>query len=150
MLEHEVTLSSLPTLDRNKEIQGDSRNKKNFLSFLRRLAESVRDTKEDYFDLSYNHRIHEKNSVIVCNFHMFIVSLIGLASAGALMQCNHIPGQDTGGTGAASYSISDSYNTIFLATSLLATVSLVFSVMLTKEFPMQKVGGDAIASTEKN
>jgi hypothetical protein len=70
MLEHEVTLSSLPTLDWNKEIQGDSRNKKNFLSFLRRLAESVRDTKEDYFDLSYNHRIHEKNSVIVCSFHM--------------------------------------------------------------------------------
>jgi len=34
---------------------------------------------------------------------------------------------------------------IFFATGLLATVSRVFSVMLAKGLPMQKVGGDALA-----
>jgi hypothetical protein len=61
------------------------------------------------------------------------------------MQCNHIPDQDIGGAEADSYSISDSYNPIFLATSLLATVSLVFSVMRARGFPMQKIEVDAIA-----
>jgi hypothetical protein len=34
---------------------------------------------------------------------------------------------------------------IFFATGLLATVSLVFFVMLATGLPMQKVGGDAFA-----
>jgi hypothetical protein len=86
-----------------------------------------------------------KNSLIVWSFHMFIVILNRAGVGRSMMQCNHIPGEDTGGAGTASYSISDSYNTIFLATSLLATVSLIFSVMLTKRFPMHEVGGEAIA-----
>ena len=75
----------------------------------------------------------------------FIGMVIGPALAGVLMQGNHIPNEDAGGALGASYPAPRVYHMIFFATGLLATVSLVSSVMPTKGLPMQKVGGDAIA-----
>jgi hypothetical protein len=74
----------------------------------------------------------------------FIGIAIGPALSGVLMQSNHIPNEDAGGALGASYPTLQSYNMIFLATGLLATVSLAFSVMLAKDLPTQKVGGDAL------
>ena len=75
----------------------------------------------------------------------FMGMVIGPALAGVLIQGNHIPNEDAGGALEASYPTPQSYNMIFFATGLLATVSLVSSVMPTKGLPMQKVGGDALA-----
>ena len=75
----------------------------------------------------------------------FIGMAIGPALSGVLMQSNHIPNEDAGGALGASYPTLQSYNMIFFATGLLATVSLVFFVMLATGLPMQKVGGDALA-----
>ena len=75
----------------------------------------------------------------------FMGMVIGPALAGVLIQGNHIPNEDAGEALGASYPAPRVYNMIFFATGLLATVSLVSSVMPTKGLPMQKVGGDAIA-----
>ena len=75
----------------------------------------------------------------------FIGMAIGPALSGVLMQSNHIPNEDAGGALRASYPTLQLYNMIFLATGLLATVSLAFSVMLAKGLPMQEVGGNALA-----
>ena len=75
----------------------------------------------------------------------FIGMAIEPALSGVLMQSNHLPNEDAGRALGASYPTLQSYNMIFFATGLLATVSLAFSVMLAKDLPMQKVGGDALA-----